>query len=64
MALLFLQTAGCDRTVKIWDVATGRLLNSLRHGDEVTSVAFSPDGALLASASYEEKIYFWSIPGD
>jgi WD40 repeat protein len=57
-------SASCDRTVKLWDVASGKMVISLRHGDEVTSVSFSPDGTLLASASYEQKIYFWGISND
>ena len=49
-----LASAGCDRTVKLWDVASGRLLRSLPHGDEVMTVAFSPDGTLLASGGYDQ----------
>jgi WD40 repeat protein len=37
------------------------LLVSLRHGDEVTAVAFSPDGRLLVSADYLQKVYLWGI---
>jgi len=49
-----------DRTVKIWDVASGRLLHTLR-GDmgEVLSVAFSPDGRLLASGSKYSIVKIW-----
>lgn len=36
----------------IWDVATGRIIRVLRgHTDFIESIAFSPDGALVASAS-------------
>jgi CubicO group peptidase (beta-lactamase class C family) len=51
-----------DKGIGFADGANGWMVNSLRHGDEVTSVAFSPNGTLLASASYEEMIYFWEIP--
>jgi WD40 repeat protein len=41
-----------DRTVKLWDVATGRELSTLDgHAGEVESVAFSADGRVLASAT-------------
>ena len=41
-----------DKTVKLWDAATGRLLRTFEgHSDAVTSVAFSPDGARLLSGS-------------
>src|SRR5206468_1065208 len=43
-----LATASDDRTVKVWDAATGRELRTLQGH---TSVAFSPDGRHLASAS-------------
>ena len=40
-----------DRTVRLWDVATRTEVATLEgHTDRVTSVSFSPDGALLASA--------------
>ena len=40
-----------DRTVRLWDVATQTEVAALEgHTDRVTSVSFSPDGGLLASA--------------
>ena len=40
-----------DRTVRLWDVATRTEVATLEgHTDRVTSVSFSPDGTLLASA--------------
>ncbi|MFH0992127.1 MAG: WD40 repeat domain-containing protein [bacterium] len=45
--------AGCsDKTIKLWDVATGEFLTSFEgHADEVRSIAFSPDGKMIASSS-------------
>jgi WD40 repeat protein len=37
-------------------------VHTLSHGDEVTSVAFSPDGSLLASGAYDSQVYLWGIP--
>jgi WD40 repeat protein/serine/threonine protein kinase len=46
-----LVTASDDRTLKVCDAATGRLLLALQgHSASVTSVCFSPDGQRLASA--------------
>ena len=39
-----------DDTIHLWDVATGTHIATLRH-DGVNSVAFSPDGQMLASGS-------------
>jgi WD40 repeat protein len=41
-----------DRTIKLWDVASGREVRTLTgSAGEVVSLAFSPDGRWLASAS-------------
>jgi WD40 repeat protein len=45
-------SAGADRTAKVWDADSGRLLHSLGgHPFEVNAVAFSPDGKWIATAS-------------
>ena len=45
-----------DKTLKLWDAATGQLIAHLRGAlrDRVTSVAFSPDGTRVLSGS-EDK---------
>ncbi len=49
-----LASGGQDKSVKVWDAATGQELLTLRgHTDAVLSVCFSPDGRRLASASGE-----------
>ena len=40
-----------DRTAKVWDVATGENIATFKHLGEVRAIAFSPDGALLATSA-------------
>jgi WD40 repeat protein/Tfp pilus assembly protein PilF len=48
------------RTVKFWDVATGKALFSLQgHLGDVTHLAFSPDGLRLATASSDATVKVW-----
>ena len=52
-----------DQTVKIWDVATGTELRSLRgHTYNVEAVVFSRDGKLLVSLSGGNEIKIWNLP--
>jgi len=45
---LWLASVSKDKTVRIWDWRTGTQLHLLNMPDEVSSVAFSPDGQTLA----------------
>ena len=51
-----------DNTIKIWDVATGFLVqNFTGHSQDVTSVAWSPDGSRVASGSSDSTIKIWDV---
>ncbi|MCA9256797.1 MAG: WD40 repeat domain-containing protein, partial [Phycisphaerales bacterium] len=55
-----LASGGDDRTVRVWDVATGRLLATMTgHSQKIFTIAFSPDGSRIVSAGNDHVIRFW-----
>jgi len=57
-----LLAAACGRTVWLVDAETGVVLRVLQgHTNEVQSVAFSPDGSLLATASDFNTACLWEV---
>ncbi|KAG5636248.1 hypothetical protein H0H81_008651 [Sphagnurus paluster] len=52
-----------DKTIRLWDVATGKLTQEPLEGHSggVDSVAFSPDGHYIVSGSEDESIRIWSV---
>jgi tetratricopeptide (TPR) repeat protein len=57
-----LATASRDRTVRLWDVASGRLLpTALTHPYRVNDVAFAPNGRYLVSAGGGGLVRIWDV---
>src|SRR5207248_7728382 len=55
-----LASASRDKTIKLWDVRTGRLERTLtEHTADVYDVTFSPKGDLLASGGKDRTIRLW-----
>ncbi len=45
---------------RLWSVADGKLIRAFQgHADSLYSAVLSPDGALLATASYDQQIKLW-----
>jgi WD40 repeat protein/DNA-binding SARP family transcriptional activator len=55
-----LAAAGVDQGTLIRDVRSGRLVRRLRNQDFARTVAYSPDGALLAVGLYDGKTELWA----
>jgi DNA-binding beta-propeller fold protein YncE len=55
-------TAGYDRTIQLWDVATGKNLQTLKgHNGAVFAVDFSPDGSTLISGAADDTAKVWDV---
>jgi WD40 repeat protein len=54
-------SAGVDRTVRIWNLPTGKPIAPPLLGPtaDIYGLAFSPDGDTLAASDYDGTVYFW-----
>ena len=53
-------TAG-QVTLGVWDPSTGQELARMIHDELVSAVTFSPDGSLLATASWDNTARVWAL---
>ena len=48
--------------VRQWDVADGKLIQVFEgHKDAIYALAISPDGVIMATGSYDQKIKLWDV---
>jgi WD40 repeat protein len=60
-----LASAGADGTVRVWEVATGREVRTLKQpGAEFRSVAVHPAGAYVAAATVRGAVVVWDATSD
>ena len=51
-----------DKTIKIWNLENGKLVNTLRgHSDTVWCISISHDGKILVSGSFDKTIKIWRL---
>ncbi|MDY7231368.1 AAA-like domain-containing protein [Hyalangium rubrum] len=56
-----LATASQDNVVRLWAIASQKLVGVLKHDAPVATVAFSPDGTRLATAGFVTTSRLWDI---
>ncbi|KAJ7481199.1 WD40-repeat-containing domain protein [Mycena galericulata] len=58
----YVVTGARDKTIKLWDTASGQLLRNLPgHDNWVRALAFHPSGKFLLSASDDKTIRVWEL---
>src|SRR5438105_800433 len=58
----FLFSASADRTVRMWDVASGKEVRQFNgHTEGVASVALTRDGRRMLTGSWDKSVRLWDV---
>lgn len=58
----YIVSGSCDKTIKIWDMLTGKELNTLtNHNDWINSIVISKDGRFIVSGSDDGIVRVWDL---
>lgn len=56
-----LLSSGFDKTIKIWDIKSTKLLKTLDFGEEIFMSKWSPDGKKIVSISFDKTIKIYDV---
>lgn len=54
-------TGGDDQTARLWELESGKLLRTWKHGNAVSIVSFFPKGGYVLTGAGNDQTHFWNM---